>query len=82
MPDYEERRQSHRATFEQRDGQQAGDPARLAGALVALAADAAPPMRFVAGRTAVDLWATKLEKMGAELARWRELGAATDFPDA
>jgi NAD(P)-dependent dehydrogenase (short-subunit alcohol dehydrogenase family) len=82
IPDYEERRHAQRATFEQRNGQQPGDPARLAEALLQLADDAAPPLRFAAGATAVALWDAKLSALKAELDKWRALGEATDFPPA
>ena len=80
IPDYEERRTAQRATFEQRNGKQPGDPVRLAEAMVRLANDAAPPMRFAAGGMAVTLWDAKLKSLQGELDKWRALGLATDFP--
>ena len=80
IPDYEERRMAQRATFEQRNGKQPGDPVKLADAMVQLASDAAPPMRFTAGALAVNLWDAKLGTMRAELDKWRALAVATDFP--
>jgi NAD(P)-dependent dehydrogenase (short-subunit alcohol dehydrogenase family) len=79
LPDYEERRTAQRATFEQRNGKQPGDPVKLAEAMVRLANDPAPPMRFAAGGMAVALWDAKLTTLHAELDKWRELGLATDF---
>jgi NAD(P)-dependent dehydrogenase (short-subunit alcohol dehydrogenase family) len=79
IPDYEERRTAQRATFEQRNGKQPGDPVKLAEAMVQLANDAAPPMRFAAGAMAVSLWDTKLVTLRAELEKWRALGLATDY---
>jgi NAD(P)-dependent dehydrogenase (short-subunit alcohol dehydrogenase family) len=79
IPDYEERRTAQRATFEQRNGRQPGDPVKLAEAMVQLANDAAPPMRFAAGAMAVTLWDAKLQTLHAELDKWRQLGSATDF---
>ena len=80
IPDYEDRRNAQRATFEQRNGRQPGDPVKLAEAMVQLANDAAPPMRFTAGAMAVNMWSDKIATMQAELDKWRELGLATDFP--
>jgi len=80
IPDYEDRRNAQRATFEQRNGKQPGDPVKLAEAMVQLANDAAPPMRFTAGAMAVNMWSDKIATMQAELDKWRELGLATDFP--
>ena len=81
IPDYEERRTAQRATFEQRNGKQPGDPVKLAEALVRLANDAAPPMRFAAGAMAVTLWDAKMVTLHAELDKWRALGLATDFAE-
>ena len=79
LPDYDARRDAMRASFEQRNGKQAGDPAALAEALVKLASEAAPPLRFTAGAIAVEGLDAKLATMQAELDRWRALGLATDF---
>jgi len=80
IPDYEERRTAQRAVFEQRDGKQPGDPVKLADAIVQIAGDPAPPLRFAAGAMAVALWDARLGTLRAELDRWRALGLATDFP--
>ena len=82
VADYDGRREAMRASFEQRNGGQAGDPQRLAQALVTLASDATPPLRFTAGAMAVGLMDAKLAAMKAELERWRALGVATDYPAA
>jgi len=80
VPDYDGRRTAMRESFEQRNGQQAGDPKRLAAALVTLASEARPPLRFTAGAMAVGLLEAKLAAMKAELDQWRELGVSTDYP--
>ncbi len=78
VADYDERRPALRASFEQRDGRQPGDPVRLAEALVRLAGEAVPPMRFAAGSIAVDAIQAKLVGMHSELAHWRPLSVGTD----
>ena len=80
VPDYAERRNATRASFEQRNGKQQGDPVLLAEAMVKLANAAKPPLRFTAGAMAVNGLDAKLAAMKAELDLWRELGIATDFP--
>ena len=80
VADYDERRGAMRASFEQRNGKQAGDPVRLAEALVTLSNEAAPPMRFAAGAMAVGAMDAKTVSLKAELERWRALGIATDYP--
>ncbi|TDP72282.1 oxidoreductase [Roseateles toxinivorans] len=78
VTDYDEARASLRASFEQRNGRQPGDPAKLAEALVLLANEAEPPLRFVAGSIAFDAISAKLSDMQTELARWRSLSVGTD----
>jgi NAD(P)-dependent dehydrogenase (short-subunit alcohol dehydrogenase family) len=78
VADYDDRRERLRSSFEQRNGQQPGDPAKLAQALVDLANEATPPMRFIAGSVAVNAADAKLAGMQAELERWRALSVATD----
>ncbi len=78
VADYDEARASLRASFEQRNGRQPGDPIKLAEALVLLANEAEPPLRFVAGSIAFDAISAKLSDMQAEIARWRPLSVGTD----
>jgi NAD(P)-dependent dehydrogenase (short-subunit alcohol dehydrogenase family) len=77
--DYDARRPAMRASFEQRNGKQAGDPVRLAEALVTLSNEASPPLRFAAGALAVGAMDAKIGSLKTELERWRALGVATDF---
>jgi NAD(P)-dependent dehydrogenase (short-subunit alcohol dehydrogenase family) len=78
LPDYDAMRAQLRATFDARNGKQGGDPARLAQAIVALANEATPPLRFVAGTPAYDIAVPKLHKMLAEIESRRAQSAATD----
>jgi len=78
IADYDERRDQLLAGLAARNGRQPGDPTRLANAIVRLANEAAPPMRFLAGAVAVGAAEQKLAAMRAELDRWRQLSVATD----
>lgn len=78
LPGYDAMRGKIQATFEARNGRQAGDPARLAQAMVVLANEAEPPLRFVAGTPAYEIVVPKLEKMLEEMRARREQSAATD----
>jgi NAD(P)-dependent dehydrogenase (short-subunit alcohol dehydrogenase family) len=78
VADYDERRAQRRASFEQRDGQQPGDPAKLAEAIVLLANEDKPPMRFIAGAVAVNAADAKLASMQAEIKARRALSLGTD----
>ncbi|WP_205679333.1 hypothetical protein [Brevundimonas lutea] len=64
--------------YDGRSRNQAGDPARLGQALVALANAANPPVRWAAGSDALRLVQGKIDSLQAELMAWRELSASTD----
>jgi NAD(P)-dependent dehydrogenase (short-subunit alcohol dehydrogenase family) len=78
VTDYDERRAALRASFEQRNGKQPGDPVKLAEAVVQLAGEPEPPLRFVAGSIAFDAISAKLGEMRTELEQWRPLSVGTD----
>jgi len=78
VADYDDRRAVLQASFEQRNGKQPGDPVKLAEAVVQLASEPEPPLRFVAGSIAVDSISAKLVDMQTELDHWRPLSVGTD----
>lgn len=61
------------------DGQQPGDPRRLARALLTLADAAHPPRRLPLGADTVRRIEQKHREVEAELAPWRELALSTAF---
>lgn len=76
---YDARRNQARAAFEQRSGKQPGDPIKLSDALVRLAGEAAPPLRFVAGSFAFETANAKLAQVKSDFDRWRELSLSLDY---
>ena len=64
--------------FKARNHQQPGDPARLAAALLQLAAHPKPPLRFAAGSDAVEIIGAKIEALRGELEAWRGVSGVTD----
>lgn len=62
-------------------GHQPGDPARAAQAILAVAAMERPPLRLALGSDAVQAIAAADRARLAELDRWRDFSAATDFPE-
>jgi NAD(P)-dependent dehydrogenase (short-subunit alcohol dehydrogenase family) len=78
ISDYDDRRVQLRARLAARNGRQPGDPSKLADAILRLANEAEPPMRFLAGSIAVSAAEQKLAGMRAELDEWRQLSASTD----
>ena len=79
VADYDERRARIRDTYETRSGKQPGDPVKLADAIVRLANEAQPPLRFVAGAFAVGIADKKLARVRDDLEAWRALSVATDY---
>jgi hypothetical protein len=64
------------------DGKQGGDPAKLAAALVQLAALDEPPTRFAAGADAVELFETKAQTLLAQADAHRDLSSSLAHDDA
>ncbi len=61
-------------------GQQPGDPARAASAMIAVTEQADPPRHLVLGAFGIDAVTSKLRTTLAEVEAWRDVGIATDFP--
>ena len=82
LPDYDAYRAKAQAVFELRNHRQVGDPDKLGAALVQIAEAERPPLRFVAGRDALDIVTAEVASVATEVDRWRELTLSTDFaPD-
>jgi len=79
ITDYDDRRPKLRSAFEGRSGKQPGDPVKLADAMVRLAGEAQPPMRFVAGAFAFETAEKKYREVLEEMKNWRDLSLGTDF---
>jgi len=78
LPDYDDMRSRMLAAFAERNGKQAGDPAKLARAMVEMAGSAKPPLRFLAGSQAFDMGVPKLEEMRKDITAWEAASRATD----
>jgi NAD(P)-dependent dehydrogenase (short-subunit alcohol dehydrogenase family) len=63
-------------------GSQAGDPVRIADAMIAITEDAQPPMHLVLGTFGIEAVTTSLKTARTEIDAWSALGLATDFPAA
>ena len=82
IDDYAERTAQTVAGWKSMNGQQAGDPAKLADALVRLAGQDEPPLRFVAGSDAVGYVETKAKLLLDQAGAHRELSASLARDDA
>ena len=82
VDDYAEASQAMLAFMETRNHKQQGDPDKLAQALLTLAEADAPPVRFPVGADAMLRVANKHAAVDGDVARWRDLSAATAFEEA
>ena len=64
------------------NGRQGGDPAKLGDALVRLAAQDEPPLRFIAGADAVEAVDNKAALLLAQADAHRELSTSLAHDDA
>ncbi len=64
------------------NGQQPGDPAKAAAAMIAVVESDEPPLRLLLGADAHAGWSAKSKVREAEFAAWRAVGVATEFEDA
>ena len=75
IEDYAVRSAATVAAWQGMDGQQAGDPAKLAAALVTLAGEENPPPRWVAGADAVTTVEQKAHDLLAQVDAYRQLSS-------
>jgi NAD(P)-dependent dehydrogenase (short-subunit alcohol dehydrogenase family) len=81
IDDYAERTTQTVAAWNAMNGQQAGDPAKLANALVQLASRDEPPLRWVAGADAVEVVSKKANDLLAQADAYRELSSSLAYSD-
>jgi NAD(P)-dependent dehydrogenase (short-subunit alcohol dehydrogenase family) len=62
------------------DGNQPGDPSKLAQVIIKLAASENPPIHLPIGSDAVAAFRTKTEQAGKEVDEWEALSNSTDYP--
>jgi NAD(P)-dependent dehydrogenase (short-subunit alcohol dehydrogenase family) len=81
IDDYAERTEQTVAAWKSMNGQQGGDPAKLANALVRLTSQDEPPLRFVAGADAVDVVEKKAKELLAQADAYRDLSSSLAHDD-
>ena len=82
VDDYAERTKEIVAAWRSMDGKQGGDPAKLADAIVKLAALNEPPARFAGGADAVQTFEAKAKALLAQAEAHRELSTALSHDNA
>jgi len=82
IEDYAERTRQTVTAWKSMNGLQGGDPVKLARALVQLAGQAEPPLRWVAGADAVATAEQKAKTLFAQADAYRELSSSLAHDDA
>jgi NAD(P)-dependent dehydrogenase (short-subunit alcohol dehydrogenase family) len=76
IEDYAERNAGQREFWESQNGQQSGDPTKLAEALLTIAGEERPPRRFIAGADAVAQAEEKLVERQEQIDAFRDLSSS------
>lgn len=82
IEDYAERTEQTVTAWKSTDGRQGGDPAKLADALIKLAALDEPPLRFAAGADAVGTFEARAKLLQQQGGAHRELSSNLAFSDS
>ena len=77
--DYDDRRTKQLEFWKAQNGQQTGDPAKLARALITIASQEPPPHRFIAGADAIGTAEQKVAELKAQIDANRELSTSLAF---
>jgi hypothetical protein len=64
------------------NGQQSGDPAKLGKALIKIASEEQPPLRFIAGADAISTAEQVVSTLHQQLNAYRELSSSLDYDKA
>ncbi len=79
IADYAERHAVRKAWYELQNGEQSGDPTKLAQALLIIAGKEQPPRRFMAGADAIGIAEQKVADLQAQIDAYRELSVAMAY---
>jgi NAD(P)-dependent dehydrogenase (short-subunit alcohol dehydrogenase family) len=82
IEDYAERNAAQREFWASMNGEQPGDPAKLAQALLTIADQEQPPFRFIAGADAISAAEEKLAERQQQIDAYRELSSSLAVDDA
>jgi NAD(P)-dependent dehydrogenase (short-subunit alcohol dehydrogenase family) len=79
IADYDQRRAKQLEFWKNQNGQQSGDPAKLARALITIASQDPPPRRFIAGADAVATAEQVAADLKAQTEAYRDLSSSLAF---
>src|SRR5436309_1875690 len=81
IEDYADRTAEQLKWWQAQRGQQGGDPAKRARALIAIASEEQPPRRFIAGADAIGLAEQKVADLKAQIDAYRELSTSLSLDE-
>jgi NAD(P)-dependent dehydrogenase (short-subunit alcohol dehydrogenase family) len=81
IEDYNERRAKQMEFWKRYNGQQSGDPAKLAQALITISSKEKPPRRFIAGADAVGTAEQVAATLQQQTDAYRELSSSLAYDD-
>jgi NAD(P)-dependent dehydrogenase (short-subunit alcohol dehydrogenase family) len=79
IKDYDERRTQQMEFWKNYNGQQSGDPAKLAQALITISNQGKPPVRFIAGADAIETAEKVATVLQKEINDYRDLSTSLAF---
>jgi NAD(P)-dependent dehydrogenase (short-subunit alcohol dehydrogenase family) len=79
IDDYAERNAAQREFWEGQNGLQAGDPAKLAQALLRIVAEERPPRRFIAGADAIATAEERVAALQSQIEAFRDLSTSVAY---
>ncbi len=82
VEDYNERREQQMQMWKSQNGQQSGDPAKLAQALITIASQEEPPRRFIAGADAIGTAEQVVAVLQQQINAYRDLSTSLAHEDA
>lgn len=80
--DYDERRAQQMQFWKEANGQQSGDPEKLAQALMKIASEEAPPRRFIAGADAIGTAEQVVATLQQQINAYRDLSSSLAYDEA
>ncbi|MFB2562957.1 oxidoreductase [Rhizobium sp. IMFF44] len=81
IEDYDDTAGKRRQSTKASSGNQPGDPARAASAIIKAVEADTPPLRLLLGAAALDIAYKRLEALKANFDAWKDVTLSADFPD-
>ena len=82
VADYDKKRGELLEYWKSQNGKQSGDPAKLAQAVIRIANEQQPPLRFIAGADALAAAEHKIAELRSQIEAYRDLSSSLAFEDA